>query len=281
MISKIIDGVSFELKEDFAFDFLSEYGKVYTVFDKQDSGYLCFGVQNKNKKLFLKMAGAATIRSSVSIEEAITRLKLTVPIYEDLSHPNLIEMIEHKELKEGFLTVFEWFEGDCMGKQYDSFDKFIGLPLGEKFSIYKEILIFHLHANKCGYIAIDFYDGCIMYNFKTQKTMICDVELYSKKPVMNTMGRMWGSSWYMSPEEFQLGAQIDERSNIFLMGATAFQLFGGGIERSLDEWQANEKLYSIALKAVNIEKDDRYQTIDEYFEVWNNALEVIISQNNA
>ena len=65
MVTKIIDGVSFELKkEDFDFDFLSEYGKVFIVFDKQDSGYLCFGVQNGNKKLFLKMAGAPTIRSN-------------------------------------------------------------------------------------------------------------------------------------------------------------------------------------------------------------------------
>lgn len=273
MIKKIIDGVSFELKEDFDFSFLSEYGKVFTVFDKQDSGYLCFGVQNKNKKLFLKMAGAATIESNAGLEEAINRLKLTVTIYNDLCHPNLIEMIEHKEIKEGYLTVFEWFDGDCMGKQYHSFDKFIALPIEKKLNIYKEILLFHLHTNNRGYIAIDFYDGCIMHNFTTDQTMICDVELYSKKPIMNTMGRMWGSSRYMSPEEFQMGAQIDERSNVFQMGATAFQLFGGGIEHSFNKWQANDKLYSIALKAVNIEKSDRYQTIDEYFEAWNNAID--------
>jgi serine/threonine-protein kinase len=277
MITKNIDGVSFELKENFDFECLSEYDKVFAVFDKQDSGYLCFGIQNNNKKLFLKMAGAATIRSNVSTDVAIARLKSTVSIYKDLRYPILIEMIEHKEIKKGYLTVFEWFEGECMGKQYNSFDKFLALSLDKKFSIYQEILLFHLHVNKCGYIALDFYDGCIMYDFITEQTRICDVELYSKKPVINTMGRMWGSSRYMSPEEFQLGAEIDERSNVFLMGATAFQLFGGGNERNLDKWQANEKMYSVALKAVNIEKDDRYQTIDEYFESWNNAKEHFLS----
>ncbi|MFE8699806.1 hypothetical protein ACFYKX_04130 [Cytobacillus sp. FJAT-54145] len=75
----------------------------------------------------------------------------------------------------------------------------------------------------------------------------------------------------MSPEESKLDAEIDERSNVFLMGASAFQLFGGGIERTIDKWQGNEKMYSVALKAVNIEKEDRYQTIDEYIESWNNA----------
>ncbi|MBE1444325.1 serine/threonine-protein kinase [Paenibacillus sp. OAS669] len=272
MITKIIDGVTFELKEEFDFKFLSEYGKVFAVFDRQDSGYLSFGILNDNKKLFVKVAGAATALSSVSTDIAITRLKSTVSVYQDLSHPSLIEIIDHKEIKNGYLTVFEWFDGDCMGKQYNSFEKFLALPLEKKFSVYNEILLFHIHVNKRGYIALDFYDGCIMYDFISEETRICDIEFYAKRPVINTMGRMWGSSRYMSPEEFQLGEEIDERSNVFQMGATAFQLFGGGKERSFDEWQANEKLFTIALKAVSTQKDDRYQSIDEYFEAWNNAI---------
>ncbi|MBD8069906.1 serine/threonine protein kinase [Bacillus sp. PS06] len=158
-----------------------------------------------------------------------------------------------------------------MGKQYNSFDEFLTLPLDKKLSIYQDILLFHLHVNKCGYIALDYYDGSIMYDFITEQTRICDVEFYSKKPVINTIGRMCGSSRYMAPEEFKLDAKIDERSNVFLMGASAFQLFVNGIERNIDKWQGNEKMYSVALKAVNIEKEDRYQTINEYIESWNNA----------
>lgn len=111
-----------------------------------------------------------------------------------------------------------------------------------------------------------------MYDFVSKETRICDVELYTKKPVINTMGRMWGSSRYMSLEEFQLGAEIDERSNVFLMGATAFQLFGGGKERDFSKWQANENLFQIALKAVNTNKEDRYPSIDEYFEAWTKVI---------
>jgi serine/threonine protein kinase, bacterial len=79
---------------------------------------------------------------------------------------------------------------------------------------------------------------------------------------MNNVGRMPGASRYMSSEEFQLGA-------------TAFQLFGGGSGRSLEKWEAGEKLYCIALKAINIEKGNRYQTIDEYFEAWNDTSIII------
>ncbi|MFD1676855.1 serine/threonine protein kinase [Alicyclobacillus fodiniaquatilis] len=271
MITKLIDGISFELKEDFDFDFLTEYGQVFTVFDKQDSGYICFGIKNRNGKLFLKVAGASTVRSNVSIEVAVQQLKSTVSIYDDLRHPNLIGIIEHKETKTGYLTVFEWFEGECWGRQYETSDKFVALPLVEKFNIYNDILSFHQQVNKRGYIAVDFYDGCLMYDFTLKRTMICDIEFYSKKPVTNTVGRMRGSSRFMSPEEFQLGAEIDERSNVFLMGATAFQLFGDGNDRSLEKWEAGEDLYHIALKATNIDKANRYQSIDEFLEAWNDT----------
>jgi len=98
--------------------------------------------------------------------------------------------------------------------------------------------------------------------------MICDIEFYQKKPVINAMGRMWGSSRYMSPEEFQLGAEIDEQSNVFVMGATAFQLFGGGLDRSFEQWNGTERHYAIALKAVNTDKSERYSTINDYYEAW-------------
>ncbi|WP_411344512.1 serine/threonine protein kinase [Paenibacillus sp. WLX1005] len=272
MTTTMIDGITFELKEEFDFRFLSQYGKVFTVFDRQDSGYICFGVVNDHGKLFIKVAGAATVLSSISTDIAITRLQSTALVYQDLSHPTLINMIEHKEVRDGYVTVFEWFDGECMGRQYDHFEEFLALPLEQKFDIYNEILLFHTHVNKKGYIAIDFYDGCIMYDFASGETRICDIEFYAQSPVINTVGRMWGSSRYMSPEEFQLGAEIDGRSNVFLMGATAFQLFGGGTERRLDTWQANEQLFQIALKAVSVRKEDRYLSIGEYFDAWNKAI---------
>lgn len=268
MVTKVIDEVSFELKEDFDFSFLSQYGSVFTVFDKQDSGNLCFGVKDGDRKLFLKIAGTSTTKSRASKEEAIDRLISTITIYEDLQHPNLIQLIDHKPIDGGYLAIFEWFDGACMGRQYSSFDKFIALPINEKLCIYNDILVFHQHVHICNYVAIDFYDGCIMYDFEKHRTMICDIEFYHKKPYFNPIGRMWGSSQHMSPEEFQLGAEIDERSNVFLMGATAFQLFGGGRDRALDKWSAGKHLFNVASKAINADRNLRYPSIDAYISDW-------------
>ena len=268
MITKTIGQVTFDLNEDFDCSFIAEYGEPFAVFDQQDSGNLCFGVIGANGKLFLKTAGAATVRSHYTQEEAVERLKANADIYTDLRHPKLTKLLEHRAINSGYLLVFEWFNGECMGNQYTSRDKFLCLPQAGKLDIYQDVLAFHQHVNDKDYIAIDFYDGSIMYDFTTHESMICDVELYQKKPVVNSIGRMPGSSRYMSPEEFELGAVIDERSNVFCMGAAAFDLFGGGKDRSFEKWSLSEPLYKVAMKAVSTDKQDRYYSIGAYMEAW-------------
>jgi serine/threonine-protein kinase len=74
----------------------------------------------------------------------------------------------------------------------------------------------------------------------------------------------------MSPEEFELGATIDEITNVYLMGATAFALFAG-FDRTPEKWQLSKELYKVALKAVSSERSQRQQSIRQFIEEWNEA----------
>ena len=75
-----------------------------------------------------------------------------------------------------------------------------------------------------------------------------------RRSCTNDMGWIWGSSYFQSPEEYQLGAPIDEVTNVYTVGATAFALFGG-YERTMDKWELSERLFAVASKAVS---DDRF-----------------------
>lgn len=266
--------ISCELKRPFDLSFLAAYGEPFVVFDQQQSGNLCFGVQGREGKLFLKVAGAETTRSCVAPEEAVRRMREASVVWRDLAHPALLRLLEDRPIAGGYLQVFEYFEGRCMGRQYDDHERFLRLPLEEKLNIYQTILEFHDHVNRCGYVAIDFYDGCVMYDFDAHETRLCDVEFYQRMPVINEMGRMWGSSRYMSPEEFTLGATIDERSNVYTMGQTAFQLLGGGTDYALGKWQASKALHTVALKAVKERREERYPSVGAYLAIWNETRKI-------
>lgn len=45
----------------------------------------------------------------------------------------------------------------------------------------------------------------MIYDKQTKTLKICDIDLFRKSPTVNDMGRMWGSSRFMSPEEYVLG----------------------------------------------------------------------------
>lgn len=260
------------MKETFDMNFISKYGQVFKVYDDQDSGNICFGVKKDGQKYFVKFAGAPTAEYTGNGEDAIERLKSSVKIYEDLSHDNLINYLYAENIGNGFAAVFEWVDAVCMGKQYpEQRRKFDKLSDETRLHIFDSILNFHGFVAQKGYVAIDFYDGSIMYDFNTKKTYLCDIDYYRKKPYINTMGRMWGSSRFMSPEEYTFGESIDEVTNVYLMGAVAFALFGGETDRSIDKWKLSKELYEVAKKAVSDEREDRYKTINELQDDWEEA----------
>lgn len=106
-----------------------------------------------------------------------------------------------------------------MGRMYPAAHRrFMQLPINARLAVFSDILSFFEYVASQNYVAIDFYDGSIMYDFENCKTTICDIDLFRKQPCINGMGRMWGSSRFQSPEEYQLGAVIDEITNVYTLG---------------------------------------------------------------
>lgn len=266
------DAIPYKLKAPFDFSFIEKYGKVFKVFDDQDSGNICFGTKKDGERYFVKFAGAPTEQYDGDPDDAIARLKATVPIYAALRHKNLIEYITTKEIDGGFAMIFKWVDGECMGRMYPaSRRKFVTMPTEIRLSVFNDVLSLFKYIALAGYVAIDFYDSSIMYDFDKMHTTICDIDFFRETPCVNDMGRMWGSSRFMSPEEFKLGATLDEVTNVYTVGATAFALFAD-YARDCEAWTLSDKLYAVALKAVNDSRDERQQSIRQFIDEWEAAI---------
>lgn len=266
-----IDDLPYKLKSPFDFSFLSKYGKVFKVFDDQDSGNICFGVAKGDNKYFIKFAGASTEQYKGKPEDAVDRLKATVPIYRDLAHPNLIKLIKAEEVGGGFAVVFEWVDAVCAQRMYPADYKiFRQLSHQIKHHIFEEIMAFHAYVAEKKYVAIDFYDGSIMWDSYNQKAIICDIDFYQKSPYIGRKD-LWGSSRFVSPEERTDGSVIDEVTNVYTMGATAFCLFADS-DRSLEKWPLSKELYDVIKKAVSDERTLRQQSIQQLIKEWDAVM---------
>ncbi|MFD1954546.1 serine/threonine protein kinase [Paenibacillus thailandensis] len=276
--------VAFRLQQKHDFHWLEELGRVFAVFDQQDSGNIGFGVESGAGKFFVKYAGAKTLAYSGGEQEAIANLKTAVRLYHELRHPSLVTLVDHFYAGSGYAAIFKWFEGESLHPHWsfpppdkythpDSpYYRFRRLSVEQRLESLDRIFSFHEFVAQNGFVAVDFYDGSLMYDFEKNEIQICDIDLYQRKPFVNTMGRLWGSSRFMSPEEFEFGAPIDERTNVFTMGATAFALLGGELDRSFEKWEAGEALYQVALQAVNPDRMTRYESLTEMKRAWDSAL---------
>lgn len=85
-----------------------------------------------------------------------------------------------------------------------------------------------------------------------------------------------------APEEYNLGSSIDTRTNVFIIGALFFNIFGCYTSETLtkiyeekhfiplekEKWQLPLPLYDIALKAVAEDPDNRYENVSQVKNEW-------------
>ena len=238
MVKINLGNITFRLKEQQDFSWLEKYGKAFWCVDETGSGCICIGMEKACKRYFLKIAGVNTIEADVTPEESVKILKDAVPVYYDLEHPALIKIVEAYAYKKFYIAVFEWADGECLFDHWnfekyktDSTikspkEKFKELPPGKKIIVTDVLFSFLDNVNKKGYVAVDFYDGSIMYNFKTDHMKICDIDLYRKASVINDMDDWYGTKRLKAPEEYVKGSVIDVQTNIFTLGALVFEFFG-------------------------------------------------------
>lgn len=263
-MKQTIDGISFQILEPFDFSFLKRYGKVFKVFDDQDSGNICFGTEKEGKKYFVKVAGARTMRGIGTPEEAVERLKQAAPVYENLRHPAVIPFIEARQEGRAYMLVFAWVDAICMGRMYpQDREQFMALPIETRREIFETIMDFLAYTHRKGYVAIDFYDGSILYDQENSRTYVCDIDFFAPGPYTNQMGRLWGSSRFMAPEEFEKGAAIDEITNVYTLGAMA---------KALQGEKADEKLNYMVHLAMLPDRKARLQSMEEARRAWKRTI---------
>lgn len=288
MINQVIDGINFKLREYQDFSWLNDYGTVFSVIDETGSGCISFGIKKDNKKYFFKIAGAKTVNAEISEEESIQLLKDAVVKYKDIKHENLIKLIDAFEYKEFYVVIYDYADGECLFDHwnFDRYEKtkettplmkFKSLPVEKRLKVVYKLFSFFESFIDAGYVAVDFYDSSIIYNFENDDVTFCDIDLFRKMPTINDLGKdYFGTKRLKAPEENELGATIDEQTSLFTLGAIIFDMFsntsnteerykkGCFIPNKFEEFELNNNIYSVLLKATAYNKNDRYKTIKDF-----------------
>ena len=117
--------------------------------------------------------------------------------------------------------------------QCSTLQRFIEEPTSRILDVIDGIIEAHESIAEQRFVAVDFYDGCLMYDFGSGAIHLVDLDLYTEGPYTLTAERQFGSTRFMAPEEFCRGAVIDQQTTVFTLGRAALVLLGPEAHRRL------------------------------------------------
>ena len=260
--------------------FLESVGDIFAAFDArtQDSGNVSYGVVVDGARYFVKTAGDPSVHGSL-LDHAgrVAVLENAVALAYSVQHRCLPKLLKVVSSATGPMLVYEWVEGDLIGvpatRRADpgsAFQRFRALPLPEIFVAIDAIIETHLELAKRGWIACDFYDGSLIYDFAGNEVHLVDLDHYHPGPFENEMGRMLGSTRFMAPEEFTRGAVIDETTTVFTLGRMVSVFVSDGtLERAA--FPGSDALHAFMCRACADNRALRFQTVAELSQAWQTA----------
>jgi serine/threonine protein kinase len=260
--------------------YLRSVGTVFAEFGAptQDSGNVSYGVQIGAERYFVKTAGRpGDPRRFLNHAARVALLRNAVRLSESCHHPTLPRLYRVIESPSGPLLVYQWLDGELIGTPRDrrddpecAFQRFRRLPAATIQGRLDAVFDLHHELAGAGWIAVDFYDGSLIYDFKSGGLGIVDLDMYREGPFRNEMGRMFGSTRFMAPEEFELGALIDERTNVFVMGRTALVFLSDGT-LDADAFRGTRDLFEVVERACEPERSRRYDSMAAFYSAWRAA----------
>ena len=175
-----------------------DLSQAFAIFDEQDSGCVSYGIARGGRRLFVKTARTARGRES---------LRRAARFHQSIRHPAIVHPLAVTDTPNGPQLTYPWCEGTVLnraavrGSDRSALERFQGLPVDEVVPAVSTILDAHLSVAGAGFVAVDLYDGCFLYDFVAGEMRLIDLDEYRPGPFTLEADRLPGSQRYMAPEE--------------------------------------------------------------------------------
>ncbi|NLW18679.1 MAG: SUMF1/EgtB/PvdO family nonheme iron enzyme [Candidatus Cloacimonetes bacterium] len=153
------------------------------------------------------------------------RFEQEARIMASLSHPNIVQLHSYFEEEGRFCLVMEYVEGGSLRE----LSRKIG-PIPEKraLNILKQIAEALSYAHSKGIIHRDVKPSNILLDANDNvKVMDFGIARMTESPGLTKTGSQMGTLVYMSPEQIRDSKHVDEKSDIYSLGVTLYEMLTG------------------------------------------------------
>ncbi|MEU1677341.1 serine/threonine protein kinase [Streptomyces roseifaciens] len=197
-----------------------------------------------------------------------------------VQHPVIVPQVHRIAVRSNWAVVMPWHEGEVLyhptaGGTADrtapgsAMARFRALPLPLATRAWERVLSAHLAVEAAGYVAVDFYDGALLYDFTGGIMRLVDLDEYRPGPFVLEEDRLPGSRRFMAPEEYERGATIDVRTTVFTLGRAARLLLDAGDDEGA--WRGSPARLRVLHRATLADPGQRFASVRRFAAAWHAA----------
>ncbi|MEM9694376.1 MAG: serine/threonine-protein kinase [Myxococcota bacterium] len=241
---------------------------------------------------------------SVALQpDAVARFKREAHVSAAISSPHVCRLVEHTNDPEtgSNVLVFERLVGETLAERLER-DGY--LSFAEVGWILSDALRGLVDAHACGVIHRDLKPSNLFIEWlgrpeRPERAKVLDFGISKRtehrddEPSLTDFGQTLGSVTYMAPEQIRAAATVDERADVYGIGAVAFRALSGRLpfeaqnigilvalkldrpaptlaEVTQDQWP--RRLEEFLATALAGKPEDRFASAQEAFEAWQAIL---------
>ena len=229
--------------------------------------------------------GARFVVKASRDDEGARWLRSAEAFHAAVAHPAVVPLLHRVDTSDGVALVYPWADGEVLSDAADAslpsrddaasaYQRVLGLPVADRCAAVRTLIDAHVAVAAAGLVAVDLYDGSVLYDFDRRQLRLIDLDAYQLGPYVLDRDRQYGSTTYMAPEELVRGSTIDERSTVFTLGR--FGLVYLGCARAepptRTDFEGSNELWDVLVAATRPRPDDRIRTVAELRSAWDRAL---------
>lgn len=187
-------------------------------------------------------------------------------------HPAIVRLLNRVQTADGTLLIFERIYGEDIRSMAKS-RRIYELPFSKRMRILTTIYDALAAIADEGWIFVDFYDGNVLCDLSSDIVTLFDFELFKRCDGYTLeLDRNYGSSRLMAPEEFQRGAWIDARTNVYTLGRLAIVVLCTDINEGWRHvFPGSSGLMNVIGKATQSDPQRRYPNVRAFVTAFRNA----------
>ena len=219
------------------------------------------------RKVAIKRILGEAARSKTAITRFLTEAKAIAA----LNHPNIIQIYDYGRAKDGPFLIMELVDGGSLADVC----KAGAMPPERAIDVICRVCEGLATAHEKGIVHRDIKPANILLN-RAGAPKLTDFGLAKAEAAdhgMTMTGAVMGTPDFMPPEQRRDAALVDHRSDLWSLAATFYQMLTGRIPNIVRLHEAPQALQAVLAKALEDEKDDRYQSAADFREAIRSATE--------